>query len=237
MVDHRLNTGNSGTLIIRDNGSSVEFLIENRGSQTFANGKSWSGNVGYGVGGTFSIGKSQTISLGAWHVGSSMTVSFTMGATGTSGLGGPTTISAWVNRARQPDAPTTLGFSNIGHTTVRYQFSGNWDGGSPIREWQVSFGTNGSAIEGAGNNKYGSNGTIDFSGLIPGQLYYAWSRGRNDLGWSGWSGGSSVRLLSGVKIKVNGEWKNAIAFVKDGGVWKATEPFMKDADVWKRTQA
>lgn len=101
MVDFTKSTGTSGTLIIRDNGSNnVQLLLSNSQGATFAYGKSWSGRVnGVNVGGSFDIAGVQTVLLGSYTVTSTQDVTVAIGATGTSGLGGPTSFTKRISRA------------------------------------------------------------------------------------------------------------------------------------------
>src|SRR5690606_34615279 len=138
----------------------------------------------------------------SWTVNSSQTVTFNIPSTGTAGIGGPTSFSQAISRSTKPPAPTQNDFTLITHTSARLTFTNNGTGGLPMLEWQTSFGTNASSIEGSGNSKYTSNGTVDFSNLQPGTSYHAWSRGRNSLGWGAWSNAKSMTTLAGVKIKV-----------------------------------
>lgn len=148
---------------------------------------------------------------------------------GTAAIG--TGVRSLPSLGRVPDAPTPIGLDNITQTSMRYRFSGNYDGGSPIREWQVGYGLdpNGSQFT------VGSNGTTGIGGLAPGKTWYFWSRGRNDLGWGAWSARSSARTTAGARIKSNGVWKEAIPYVKVNGVWKITQPYVKKAGVWKQS--
>jgi hypothetical protein len=40
--------------------------------------------------------------------------------------------------------------------------------------------------------------------------------------------------LGGFRLKVAGEWKDAMAFVKVTGTWKSATPFVKVSGVWKQ---
>lgn len=192
MVDYNKSTGTTGTMIIRDNGSTITFIISNSGSQTFVYGASWSGRVnGTNVGGTYDrVGVGST-TLGSWTVSSNQTVEFNIAATGTSGLGGPTSHSAYISRATVPAAPTPLECTPLTHTTIRYRFRGNSNGGSSILEWQVGYGTNSSTPQ----SFVSSNGTSDVGGLAKDTVYHFWSRGRNAIGWGPWSSRLSARTL------------------------------------------
>lgn len=240
MADYTKPTGTSGTLIIRDNGTNtIEFLIKNTSSQTHINHLRWTGTVnGVSVGGDKAVPPSSTVSLGKWTtVTTNQKVTLNIPKTNTIGLGGPTSISHNVTRQTVPPAPSQNAFSLITHTSARLVFTNNGTGGSTILEWQTSFGTNGSSIEGSGNSKFTSNGTVNFSNLQPGTTYYAWTRGRNASGWGPWSAVRSMTTLAGVKIKVSGAWVNAVPYVKDAGTWKPAIPYFKDGSSWKSTKA
>jgi hypothetical protein len=111
-------------------------------------------------------------------------------------------------------------------------FSGNYDGGSPIREWQVHYGLNPSF----GEYATGSDGSTRIGGLLPGKTYYFWSRGRNDIGWGAWSPRTQANTKAGARIKIGGVWKQAVPYVKTGGVWKMAQPHIKVNGSWKKSE-
>lgn len=133
--------------------------------------------------------------------------------------------------AREPDAPTPQGIDNITQTTMNYHFRGNYDGGSPILEWQALW------QEGNGpQNPVGwNNGLLAMTGLKPATWYNFWSRGRNAVGWGPWSPIQSARTLSGARINQNGVWKEAIPYVKQNGSWKLAQPYSKVNGIWRRS--
>jgi hypothetical protein len=138
-----------------------------------------------------------------------------------------------IQTATVPAAPTPVGFSDITQNQIRYLFSGNSDGGSPIREWQALWQD--VTINGP-QNAYGSNGsTLLGPGLTPGHTYNFWSRGRNDIGWGPWSNVSTAKTLAGARIKVNGVWKEAVPWIKVNGVWRLAQPYVKKDGSWHRT--
>lgn len=180
------NTGTHGTIWIDDDGTYIRLYIQNRSSPTYASGKGWSVSFsGIGSdGGSFSISGAQTIQVGGNYVpGYSQSVTFTMGATGTQGLGGPVSISANINRATVPQAPTPIAVDQATANSLRYQFSGNGNGGAAIQEWQIGYGTNPSSPQ----FYVGSGGTSTIGNLSEHTTWYFWSRGRNAVGWGPWS--------------------------------------------------
>lgn len=113
MVDYTKPTGSAGMLYVRDNGATVTFLLTCTDPGTFGN-VSWSGTVnGVSVGGTQYFGAGAgTITLGSWAVSTAQQVTFAIGATGTMGLGGPTSLTAQITRAL-PAAPTNLAVTRV----------------------------------------------------------------------------------------------------------------------------
>lgn len=239
MTDYDKSTGAQGTMRIRDNGgSSVELWLYTSSPGTwFGSGFTftWSSPNGSG-----SFNNNYPAGSGWRHmatipVTANGNVSWTMPYTGTSAFGGPTTQTVYISRSTVPPAPSKVAFSDIKHESVVTKFSSNGTGGLPIIEWQMSFGTNGSAIEGSGNAKYSSTGTRTITGLMPGQYYAAWARGRNANGWGPWSSGASFYTLAGCSVKDAGVWKKAVPYVKVAGVWVPAVPYYKATAGWYPT--
>lgn len=200
MTDYTRGTGSSGTMMIRDlwtptNGNyNVEFWINSNNGSTFSDHIPWS----YVDNGVPSASFSYNYPAGAgWRrVGvynhwSSGNVDFKLGATGTSGFGGPTTLTAYLGRATVPPAPTSVSFSNVGSTSLVATFGSNGDGGSPITEWRVEYGTDPNAPQ----ISVVYNGPTTITGLNPGTTYYFWSRGLNALGAGPYSPRTQVTML------------------------------------------
>lgn len=325
MVDYQKVTGKTGLMMIRDTGWTIEFWFKAGYANDWANALdfNWTANgsttykaIKYPTG-------AQWAKVGSVNVGTSQTITFRLlDATGTQGMGGPTTFNQWIERARVPDAPVTPGFgsitshsmwvwfapngnggapidkyeiaynhdpsggnwyvetggpmtigglssgiiwyfwvrahnyqgwgpwsgrvqartlripdppttprlSNVGATSVDVSFSGNWDGGASILAYEIGYNSSPWV-----HWTTGSNGMTTVGLLTPGQIWYFWARARNSVGWSSWSGVSSVRTVAGGYIKVGSTWKIAVPYVNVGGVWKISEPRVRIAGTWKRT--
>lgn len=233
MADYTVGTGNGGIMLIRDNGSTVEFHIKAGSSQTYVGSLNWSGFVnGVNVSGSrqYPTG-APWIHLATYTITYNQQVRFSIAATNTQGLGGPTDLFADISRSTIPAAPTNVTFSNIGHTTLTTRFFGTSDGGATIQEWQLSYGLTTSA----NTTVVSSNGTNNIGGLLPGTVYYFKARGRNANGWGPWSSPMSVRTLAGNFLKVNGVQRHVIPYVKVSGVWRGAEPYQKKAGVWLKS--
>ena len=136
-----------------------------------------------------------------------------------------------IQTATVPSAPTPLGVDQATQTSLRFLFSGNSDGGSPIREWQIHYGRTPNGGEWA----TGSNGSTPVGGLAPAQNYWFWARGRNDIGWGPFSNPISGRTIAGARVKHNGVWKDAIPYVKHNGAWKLAQPYSKVNGIWRKS--
>lgn len=149
-------------------------------------------------------------------------------------LGSASATTGWRNLPSlatipPPPRPVSIGAEN--QTIIRYQFQSTGDGGAPIREWQIGYGLNPSSPQ-----WYTSSwGTSSIGGLQPGTRYYFWSRGRNDIGWSGWSARREMDTIAGAWVRVNGVYLKAVPYVKVNGVWRLSETFVKNANGWRRT--
>lgn len=233
MADYTYGTGAGGIMLIRDQGLSVEFHIQAGQSSTFVGSPGFGANA-YTDNAWRGLPNVANYSNRVWrHLGShnqtiNGNVIFHIDASGTSGFGGPTDFPQYIQRATVPAAPTPIGLDTIGHTTMRYRFSGNSDGGSPIREWQIGYGTDPNNVQ----FTTGSNGVTNISGLSIGTTWYFWVRGRNDVGWGPWSARTSARTLSSGRVKVNGVWREMILYVKVSGKWRQAILYTKRSGAW-----
>jgi hypothetical protein len=234
MVDYTKGTGNGGVMLIRDQGWSVEFHIRAGLSGTYVGSPGFGANA-YVDNAWRGLPNVANISGTTWrHLGShnatfNQNVIFHIDYSGTQGFGGPTDFNQYITRASVPAAPTPLSLDQIGHTSIRYRFSGNSNGGSVILEWQVGYGTDPTKVQ----YTLGSSGTSVVGGLSLGTRWYFWSRGRNAVGWGPWSTRLDARTLAGSRVNLSGVWKEAIAYVKVAGVWKQAIPFLNVAGTWK----
>lgn len=181
MADYVVQNGNI-QMMIRDTGGWVEYwVLTDR--YTYNHQQQWSG-TGHGV------EQFDMNNRGSWQyvgnvyigAGAGQNVSFTMY---NSGIGfGTYTYTVWIARATVPPAPYFVDVHSTGTSSIHTQFYGNGDGGTPVREWQLAYGTNPNYAD----YYIGSNGINDVGGLAGGTWWYFWARGRNDVGWGPWAG-------------------------------------------------
>lgn len=186
MTDYFKNTGSTGQMMIRDQSNGwVEFWLR-AGSSTFAYDLQWAYTAN---GSTTGWMKFRFESGGAWqklgavYISTSQTVTFKMGASGTSGLGGPTDFSQYLQRETIPAPPGIAGPHNMGSTSCDISFASNGDGGAAIDHYQVAWGTDAWNPQNYQTGGWWQN----VGGLVPGTYYYFWGRAHNSQGYSGWS--------------------------------------------------
>lgn len=182
MTDYYLGIGGSSTMLIRDTGGWVEFWFQT-GPSTWNNDQWWS----YSANGVFSRQKFRLLRGGAWqHFGSvyvtyDQNVQFTIEGAGLGWV--TTTFTQHIQRSTVPAPPTMLSVTPISSSAFHVVFAGSYDGGSAVLEWQIGYG-----LSAGGPTAFvGSGGASDVGGFTSGQRAYFWARGRNAIGWSGWS--------------------------------------------------
>lgn len=191
MTDYTAASG-SGELLLRDTGSTVEFFFKAGYSSDYYNGLdfNWTANgtttsktVNYPSGGNW-------LQIGSVNVATSQTVTFRLTtSTGISGMGGPSAVSAYLNRSSAPSAPSKPALSNVTATSVLVKFTDGSNNGLTITARQIGYSLTTSAT-----NYVSSNGSTTVTGLTPGKTYNFWARCYNSDGWGAWSVMSTVTL-------------------------------------------
>jgi hypothetical protein len=199
MVDWDKSTGSSGTMKIRDTGTYVEFWLNSNNSSTFNHQLPWSWIDAAGASGnqTFDYNAGAGWQrLRSWLVTTDQTVTFKIGDTGTSGFGGPTSLSATIERATVPGAPYTPVTSNVTGTsiTVSAQNPGS-NGGAAITARQFARNTV-NTTSSATLVRSDSSTSYTFTGLAVNTTYYFWCRVYNAKGWGPWSSVKSQKTLA-----------------------------------------
>lgn len=198
MVDYKKEIGTNpspgyqGYMMIRDTGTAVEFWVIAGSSSTSSyqtpyswtiNGNDGSSTFNYPSGGKW-------LKLRSWNVTTDQRVRFYMGDSNTSGLGGPATLYADINRSSAPPKPNPWQVEYIENVRIRGDTDGNENGGLPITRWQVGFGRDPDDptlnFQDVDENGYGW-----ITGLYPDVTYYFWVRAYNAKGWSPWSNRTS----------------------------------------------
>jgi hypothetical protein len=185
MVDYTKATGSSGTMMIRDTGSTVEFWLK-------ASSSTWAGDLPYRwtVNGSTGSDQFNFQSGGSWQklrgfsVTSDQTVTFRIGDSGTSGLGGPTTFSHAIERSTYPNPPSAPRFANLTNSSVDVSFTDGSNNGDAIDSRQLGYSSG--LNRGTVDNTIASDGSTNFHGFTPGSSWTVWARTHNSNGWSAW---------------------------------------------------
>jgi hypothetical protein len=183
MADYTVDIGGSSSMMIRDTGSWVEFWFKT-GAQTWNNDQQWSFSANGSYSGTREY---RLLRGGNWQQFGSVRVTYDQNVQFTiynAGLGFPThTFTQHIQRSTVPQPPTLRSATPISANSIRVIFQGNYHGGSPVVEWQIGYGSSSNGPTAL----ISSDGSTDVGGFNSGQKVYFWARGRNALGWSGWS--------------------------------------------------
>lgn len=130
-----------------------------------------------------------------------------------------------------PDAPGVVSFSEIEQTSVKVTFVDGDTGGTGVIQRQVGYST--STWVSIPTTIVIYNGKTLVPNLQPATKYYFRSRTINSVGSSSWGPVSTVTTLAGVRINVNGVWKNGIPYVRVSGVWKVGRPWIRLFGYWE----
>ncbi len=107
------------------------------------------------------------------------------------------------------------------------------NGGKPITLYRWTYGLTPSG--GALVTTVPPDLTLNLSGLIPGETYYAKIQAENVYGWGPFSNAREIRLDAGGYVKVGLVWKRAVPYVKVSGVWVMARTWAKSGGVWNET--
>jgi hypothetical protein len=181
--------------MIRDQGSTVEFWVyagynlswNNLRFEVDANGGTTQFRINY-------HGTRVWMQVGSINIASSQSINYRMlDATGTTSIGGPTSMSVFINRGRQPDPPQTPRIDAYNENSVLVNFADNGNGGVGIDYRQFIWSTN---PAGGGPSLSVGPGQAWIGGLTPGTTYYIWAQSHNAKGWSNLSGRNQFTTLN-----------------------------------------
>lgn len=134
-----------------------------------------------------------------------------------------------------PDAPGTLGVSNISATSVRITSNAVDGNGSPVTTYRFYYSTSGTYDDGVTPFQDNAGRVMDVVGLAPGTRYYFWVRAYNANGRSGLSPRQTAVTLPVVNVYAAGAWRTAKCWVKAGGTWRPATVWVKAGGTWRKT--
>jgi hypothetical protein len=242
MVDYFRATGNASNLLIRDTGSSVEYYILCSDPYTFTGGLSWSA-TGTG-GGTVSLSAGfSSRFLGSYSVTSSQNVTLSIGASGTSGIGGPTSFTQYISRSgggsapTKPSAPGIAVASGVTSTSVTLTWTASAsNGGAAIDQYFPRLSKLNPVASPYTDYPVGpTTFTKTITGLTPGTTYYVVVYSHNSAGFSPKSAQMSFTTYSGDQVWTGTEWKSCQVLTWNGTSWAPAEVNTRKTSSWELT--
>lgn len=216
---------------VRTNSNVGQVAYASGGSHDFRNGSN-TGDWMYNEG-TFNVGHDGEGHGSWWTSGAAYFNS--IGSAGEANTGW-----RWAPRIpKRPSRPGRPQFTEQFPTSVRVSWSGSSDHrGSPVdsyllRRWEGTSPT-GSYVDSVENNT-----SRVVRGLTPGKWYtfavYAHNGAADNNGFSDGSEPATIRMLSGGRIRVAGQYKTALPYQKVSGAYKLVLPFVKSSGSWRNT--
>jgi hypothetical protein len=196
MADYEVASGNRGRLVIRDTGSIVEFYVQAGDTTTWFGSATYGGSAGSG---NFSYERGNPFKLiASFSLASTADVSFSIGATGTWALGGPTSIGAHLERgasATYPGPFSAPAVLDISSSSCYPWWPAQPNGGDGIIEYQTQL-TRDPSFAGGTIDFQRIGDPITFTGMIRATTYYARINARNSFGWGAWGPTTQFNTLA-----------------------------------------
>lgn len=144
------------------------------------------------------------------------------------GWGAWSGVSSFLTGVYQPPAPT-ISAINPDNLTVGLT-PPNDAAGPKMFHLQWSRSSSFASVEGDVTTTWATSYKV--TGLLPATTYYFRVQANPSTGWGYYSGTSSSTTLSGAKVLVNGNWVNAVAYVRSGGTWKLAKVYKRANGAW-----
>ena len=249
-----MDTGTQGIIYIQDTGSYIHLGIRCKDPSFSRNGLKFkytspisNGSATYNL---KSGGDLQNVRSFATPL--SGDVEFTLQATGTTQLGGPTTVTKKISRTKGKPNPPEIELIRMASASSAYLY---WNvrrtGGSDLRinRFDLGYGTDPKKPTTIINNAstpqdYAGSRTV--TGLSANTLYYFFVRagntttpskgGKPEGGLSDWSEPRGILTSGGAMVKYQNRWRNAVPYVKVNGAWRGARAYVKKNGSWRMTR-
>lgn len=97
-------------------------------------------------------------------------------------------------------------------------------GGAVPSGYQIQVARDANFTTGVATTTVGTWGTsLRLTGFVPGTKYWVRIRANTSTGYGGWSGGVAIETLSGAKVRVGTQWRDAPAYVRVNGQWRVAK--------------
>lgn len=139
--------------------------------------------------------------------------------------------------AGNPGPPGDPTFSDEGPTSITVSWTPVTDTeGFTITRYLLQYFKDGSSTP---TDSDGDSLTRNITGLTPGSVYSFQVRGWHipglAFGIGELSGLSTIRMVSGTKIRHSGTWFDAYPYVRVGSIWKPATVFVRHNGLWFET--
>lgn len=144
------------------------------------------------------------------------------------GWGAWSGVSSFLTGVYQPPAPT---FSAINPDNLTVGLTKPNDAAAPTNfHLQWSRNSNFATVDGEVTAAWASSYRV--TGLLPATTYSFRTQANPGTGWGYYSATTTATTLSGAKVLVNGQWVNAVAYVRSGGTWVLAKVYKRANGAW-----
>ena len=142
------------------------------------------------------------------------------------------TFTGDITLPRIPKAPFVSGIEVLSttHNSISASFSITDNGGSEVTGTSLSIYSD-SELTQLVETKQGAE--VTFTGLHPNRNYWLVGRASNAIGTRDTTALQQNTGGSIVRIRINGEWKEAIPYARVSGEWKEITPYIRSNGQWK----
>lgn len=240
-----VDTGTIGQLYLQDSGSYIVLGIRVKDANYTKNGLKfeWSSPLDRGTVSSWNLpAGGGLIAIRSFAAPLSGEVKWTLKATGTTELGGPTTLKHTISRSESvPDVADIQRVYMTSATAAYVYWSVRQTGGKNLRvtRFDLGYGTNPTkpvTILNSASPAQDYQGSKTVKGLAANTTYYFFVRVWNKQGHSGWSDPVGVVTSGGVMIKYENRWRNAEPYVKTSAGWKRARAYTKRNGAWSMTR-
>lgn len=240
-----VDTGTIGQLYLQDSGSYIVLGIRVKDANYTKNGLKfeWSSPRDRGTVSSWNLpAGGGLIVIRSFAAPLSGEVKWTLKATGTTELGGPTTLKHTISRSESKPEPADIQAAYMTGASSAYIYWNTREVGGhnlSVTRYDLGYGTSSKKPSTIINNASAASnykGSRTVTGLSANTTYYFFVRVWNKKGNSGWSEPVGVVTSGGVMVKYRNRWRNAEPYVKTSAGWKRARAYTKRNGAWSMTR-